>query len=170
MSDSDLDGIASELTTCISELRGIPRLATSTPTTICNTLGEACRDPRVQGEMPVGPFADEAAFSQVIRFSDEPSRRGHSVLFTHGDLNPRNILVGPVRRPDGSLRWGVTGIVDWMGAGYFPEYWDYTKALYERFRWPKRYNDLVKRAFAPFGDYSRELDVEIRSWESGDGL
>ena len=64
----------------------------------------------------------------------------------------------------------MSGIVDWETAGYYSKYWDYTKALFEGFRWTRRYNDLVKRAFEELGDYRQELDVEIRSWESGDGV
>lgn len=88
LSDLELESISTELTGYISELRSIPNLATATPTTISNTLGKACRDPRVRGEQPVGPFPEEASFSQMIRFSDHPSRRNHKIVFTHADLNP----------------------------------------------------------------------------------
>ena len=64
----------------------------------------------------------------------------------------------------------MTGIVDWENAGWYPEYWDYTKALFEGFRWTRRYVRMVKGVFAGLGDYSKELDVETRSWESGDGI
>lgn len=48
------------------------------------------------------PFPDEAAFSQMLRFSDEAFRRRHKIVFTHADLNPRNILIDRVVRADGS--------------------------------------------------------------------
>lgn len=64
----------------------------------------------------------------------------------------------------------MIGIVDWEFAGYYFEYWDYTKALSEGFRWIKRYNDMVKEIFNEFGDYSREVDMETRSWVMGDGV
>ncbi|KAI0843961.1 kinase-like domain-containing protein [Daldinia vernicosa] len=169
LSDRDIERIVNQLKDYVAQLRDIPRL-TRLGMAICNTLGEACRDPRIQGANPVGPFADEAAFSQMLRFSDEPARRGHKIVFTHADLNPRNILVDQTVQSDGSIGWNVTGIVDWETAGYYPEYWDYTKALFEGFRWTRRYNDLVHNIFSEFGDYSRELDVEKRSWESGDGV
>jgi hypothetical protein len=79
-------------------------------------------------------------------------------------------LGDPVRLSDGSRGWRVTGIVDWETAGYYPEYWDYTKAMFEGFRWTLRYNDLVRDAFSEFGDYSREFVVEKMSWEAGDGI
>ena len=40
-------------------------------------------------------------------------------VFTHGDLNPSNILV----------REGeVVAIIDWAFSGWYPEYWEYTSA------------------------------------------
>ncbi|KAI1121435.1 hypothetical protein F5Y10DRAFT_272103 [Nemania abortiva] len=169
LSDRDGERIVGQMKDYLTQVRSIPN-SVNLDTPICNTLGEACRDSRIRNERPVGPFPDEASFSQVLRFSDEPSRRGHRIVFTHADLNPRNILVDEVTQKDGSRGWSVTGIVDWEFSGYYPEYWEYTKALFEGFRWIKRYNDMVKDIFRYFGDYSNELEVETRSWEMGDGV
>ncbi|KAL7627723.1 hypothetical protein AAE478_001918 [Parahypoxylon ruwenzoriense] len=169
LSERDIERIANQLKDYVAQLRDIPQSA-KLDMTICNTLGKACRDHRIRGASPVGPFADEAAFNQMLRFSDDPARRGHKIVFTHADLNPRNILIDQTVQSDGSIGWSVTGIVDWETAGYYPEYWDYTKAMFEAFRWPRRYNDLVQGVFSEFRDYSRELDVERRSWESGDAV
>jgi thiamine kinase-like enzyme len=52
-------------------------------------------------------------------------------VFTHGDLNPTNILV----RGD-----QVVGIIDWEFAGWYPCYWEYTSAWqahYTRQGWEK---------------------------------
>ena len=116
------------------------------------------------------PFTDESACSQVLRFSDEQSRRGHRTIFTQADLNPRNIIVSRTSWSDGSHGWRVAGIVDWENSVFYLECWDYTKAVFEGFRWTRRYKDLVKGVFREFGDYDHELDVETRSWESGDGI
>ncbi|KAG8428737.1 hypothetical protein J3459_002474 [Metarhizium acridum] len=168
LSDQDFQTISLQMKHYISQIRDIPKIV-NPQMAICNTLGEACRDHRIKYADPIGPFPDEASFSQQLRYSDEPSRRGHRIVFTHADLNPRNILVDKVHYEDGSHGWQISGILDWETAGYYPEYWDFTKAMYEGFRWPKRYNDVVKDIFAEFGEYSRELEVEKRSWESGDG-
>ncbi|KAI0129418.1 kinase-like domain-containing protein [Xylariales sp. AK1849] len=40
-------------------------------------------------------------------------------VMTHGELTPRNIKVA---------RGGIVGILDWSQAGYYPVYWEYTKA------------------------------------------
>ena len=169
LSDSDCRDITLQMKDYLTQLRGIPK-EVNPSFAICDTLGAACRDPRIQDSEPVGPFTDEAAFSQELKFSDDAARRGHRIVFTHGDLNPRNILVNRVPVSGGGYGWRVNGIVDWETAGYYPEYWDYTKAMFECFRWSLRYNDLVKEIFSEFGDYSRELEVEKKSWEAGDGI
>lgn len=103
----------------------------------------------------------------MLRNPDEPSRRGYRIYFTHTDLNPRNILVDEAVRQDGSRGWRVTRIPDWEMAGHYPEYWEYTKALYERFRWTRRYQSMIHGLFGHFGNYSKEYDVGRRSWEAG---
>lgn len=169
LSDADCEQVIAQLREYTAEIRNIPKKVNS-EMAICNSLGEACRDPRVRGGDAVGPFSDESAFSQTLRYSDDPSRRGHEIVYTHADLNPRNILVDKFRGPDGSWSWRVTGIVDWESSGYYPEYWEYTKAMFEGFRWTRRYNKLVTAVFERYGDYCRELEIERRSWESGDGI
>ncbi|KAI1269329.1 hypothetical protein F5Y18DRAFT_95711 [Xylariaceae sp. FL1019] len=169
LSDKDRRRIISQLQDYVTQLRCIPNRVNK-EYTICNSRGGPVLDHRIQGATPLGPFADEAAFSDLLRFSDEPSRHGHDIVFTHADLNPRNILVDEVTNSDGSTSYDVTGIIDWETAGYLPEYWEYTKALFEKFSYSERYQKLVHDVFSKFGDYSRELDVEVRSWESGDAV
>ena len=38
-----------------------------------------------------------------------------SIVFTHGDLGPQNIMVE---------NGHISGIVDWEQAGWYPEYWE----------------------------------------------
>lgn len=45
--------------------------------------------------------------------------------FTHADLAPRNIIVRHGR---------VVAIIDWAFAGWYPEYWEFTKAHFTYFR------------------------------------
>lgn len=167
--DTDLDEVVLQLQDWLTQLRSIPKTVNPTHA-ICNTLGEALRDPRVRHATPIGPFVDEMAFNAMLRYSDDTSRLGHEICFTHADLNPRNILVDQFTLPNGKSGWRLTGIVDWETAGYYPEYWEYTKALYEGFRWTNRYNSMVKRVFVALGDYEGELMVEAKSWGEGDGI
>ncbi|KAL7275126.1 hypothetical protein RUND412_001945 [Rhizina undulata] len=45
----------------------------------------------------------------------------HGIVLTHGDLHPRNIIVR-----DGK----VVSILDWEMGGWYPEHWEYVKALH----------------------------------------
>ena len=44
----------------------------------------------------------------------------HRIILTHGDLQPRNILVQGNK---------VSGIIDWELRGWYPEYWEYVKGV-----------------------------------------
>ncbi|KAL2397745.1 hypothetical protein ABEF93_004202 [Exophiala dermatitidis] len=52
----------------------------------------------------------------MIAMQDEPYP---PLVFTHGDLNPFNILVRGAQ---------LVGIVDWEFSGWYPHYWEYTSA------------------------------------------
>ena len=58
-------------------------------------------------------------------------KRQYCTKFTHSDITPRNILV-----KDGK----ITAIVDWEMAGWYPEYWEYTR--WDDFRFSQRWRDL----------------------------
>jgi aminoglycoside phosphotransferase (APT) family kinase protein len=135
LSDRDAFEFVVEMQDYLTQLRAIPKEVSPE---FANTLGGACRDPRIRDGNPVGPFVDEEAFNQVLLHSDDSSRRGHNVVFTHADLNLQNILVDQVVKLDGTRGWKISGIVDWENSGYYPEYWDYTKALFEGFRYNER--------------------------------
>jgi aminoglycoside phosphotransferase len=47
-------------------------------------------------------------------------RQNHRIVLTHGDFHPRNIMVKDTI---------ITGIIDWEFSGWYPEYWEYIKAL-----------------------------------------
>ncbi|KAM5386754.1 hypothetical protein ACJZ2D_000047 [Fusarium nematophilum] len=166
LSDRDCRNFVTRMQDFITQVRAIPKAGSG----ICNTLGEACRDPRIRDANPIGPFQDEEAFSQYLRYPDDPARRGHQTVFTHADLNLRNILVDRVTRPDGTRGWQVVGIVDWENSGFYPEHWDCIKAQFEGFRYYERWPKLLYDVFRPFGDYSRELELERKCWREGDAV
>lgn len=94
-----------------------------------------CTDGRVPGNPFCGPFDTEALFNDHIALNmassltPEPQRRflrslmkdDHEIVFTHGDMHPSNILV-----KDGH----VVAILDWEMAGWYPEHWEWCKALF----------------------------------------
>ena len=61
-------------------------------------------------------------------------------MFTHGDLRFANIMV-----KDGS----VSGIVDWEFSGWYPEYWEFCKALYV-WHWQNDWVDYLSQILQPY--------------------
>lgn len=57
----------------------------------------------------------------------------------------------------------LAGVVDWENAGWFPEYWDYTKAYFVT-KLNRRWLGMVDDVFNEYGDYSKELGVEQELW------
>jgi hypothetical protein len=95
-----------------------------------------------------GPYESEAAFNEGIvqalenrsppqfRTKDPDSSaynrehilrqtvqdlKGHEIVFTRGDLSTGNILI----RDDGTVV-----LLDWGLAGYWPDYWEYYRAMF----------------------------------------
>ncbi|KAB5545762.1 hypothetical protein GE09DRAFT_218634 [Coniochaeta sp. 2T2.1] len=141
MTDRHAQELALQMRQYISELRAIPSMA-SPDMAICNTLGGPVAflrphrlykpiagygDAYTQIE---GIFADEDSFSQILRFPEDPGRRGHKIVFSHGCLAPKNIYVDHYVREDGTSGWKITGLVNWRRSGWFPDYWDHTRGLF----------------------------------------
>lgn len=164
MAGADHQAFVSQMQDFVEQLRAIPNTA-SRDHAICNSLGGPIRDARIAWASPKGPFKDEAEFNRVLKFPDDPARAGHAVYFTHADLNVRNILLDFVPLPDGTRGWRISGIVDWEMAGFYLEYWEYTKSLYEHGRLPESLQNLYHSVFRGLGNYSKEFAVEKRSWE-----
>ncbi|KAK5998865.1 hypothetical protein PT974_01249 [Cladobotryum mycophilum] len=127
--------------------------------------GTCCNDPYFSdGLGGYGPFPAENEFNEGVveaMRKDRPeafveyasdlwmsSMRGHESILTHNDFEPRNILVEGTE---------VVAILDWENAGYYPEYWEYCKAM-RRPDWtnPFTASRAVDRILKP---YPRELSV-----------
>lgn len=96
-----------------------------------------------------GPFSCEADFNAFLR-QDVVTKTpkiyhrmltslmsdAHRILFTHGDLSPRNIIV----------REGcIVGLLDWECAGWYPEQWEFVRFfrnIYTRIDWHE-YADII---------------------------
>ncbi|KAI1169268.1 kinase-like domain-containing protein [Nemania serpens] len=146
-------------------LRAIPK-EVSPNYAISNALGESCYDYRIiagsdydeeRGDF-FGPFMDEEEFNRTLQVGALPGVShcsGHNIVFTHADLNMRNVLVHNGR---------LSGIVDWENSGWFPEYWDYTKAHYIT-KLKKRWLTIIDEVFKQFGGFQNELATERQLWE-----
>jgi len=78
----------------------------------------------------------------------------HAIKFTHGDLSPCNILVE---------NGHVTGILDWEEAGWYPEYWEYIKAMQGCSGiWDTLWPLQIEKFLKPY-DYMRLIDLPIRA-------
>ncbi|KAL7925549.1 kinase-like protein [Trichoderma austrokoningii] len=100
---------------------------------VASALGNPAYDVRI-GSRFFGPFHHDDFHSlirrggpmeHVARVLGEEVAKVHTTsyrtCFTHGDLVPRNIIVRNGR---------VAAIIDWGFAGWYPEYWEYTKGHY----------------------------------------
>ncbi|KZV65895.1 kinase-like protein [Peniophora sp. CONT] len=129
LDDAGRDHIVQQLATYVTQLR---ELSSPHGLTICSINGGPVADPRLPPAHG-GPFPDEQDFNAALRcfrpLESLPSKcasahlQVHPVVFTHGDIAPRNIMVDPE-----SLR--ISALLDWGCAGWLPAHWEYRKALW----------------------------------------
>lgn len=151
------DQIGDDLAQWIAELRSIPNKSNYL---IANTLGKSISDHQFEHET-WGPFNSIEDFNNhlvrnVFDLQQHKDKRPLSVLqerrhdacFTHSDLHMTNIFVRQGR---------LHGLIDFEDAGFKPEYWEFTRALwpYGGNRWDSR---IYRRAFA--GKYEDEWEAE----------
>ncbi|KJR89219.1 uncharacterized protein SPSK_06474 [Sporothrix schenckii 1099-18] len=129
--DSEKQSVVSQLRKYMDELRQI------TGSYIGSVDGSWCNDHYFDNERGAyGPFANEDEFNEGIVRALRKSKPydwveyycdifkevmvDHKIVMTHNDMDPRNIIV------QGSK---VVALLDWELSGYFPEYWEYCKAM-----------------------------------------
>jgi aminoglycoside phosphotransferase len=160
MTDEQLRSVAQDLKRYLAELRRIPN-RTGSRGQICNALGGGILDWRIgDSQRRELIFQDETQFNEFLiddlPLGDDKKEQiskshavKHDIVFTHADINLRNVLV------DDNAR--ISGIVDWECAGWYPEYWECTKAHFtvrHTIRWLA---DVVDQVFPDFQD---ELHAE----------
>ncbi|EEP76255.1 predicted protein [Uncinocarpus reesii 1704] len=158
MTYEEREQLAKDLGKCVSQYRRIKNCHRSL---ICDTTGGPITDNRI-GHIPYGPYATKTAFLDDLTEGLEELRRErplsllyekeHEICFTHSDLHLANLLL------DGGR---LSGIVDWENAGFKPEYWDYTRAVWVNMS-SKRYAHQLRLAFDK--DYQDELEAERLLW------
>ena len=110
-----------------------------------------------------GPFSTVSEFHDFlvapVRNCPRPERAdkyrrllpdSHGIVFSHADISWENILV---ERTTGD----VTGIVDWEMAGFWPNWWEYRKALFAA-RDEKWWRDIVMQVMQ---EYSTETETDM---------
>lgn len=132
---------------------------------ISSTDGGPCRSIRVGCSKLFGPFENSRDFHQVVRFGFTIEQAGkvfgeqvakvhdreYQTRFTHGDLGVQNILMR-----DGA----IVALLDWECAGWYPEYWEYTCAQYNRV-YAMEFYDMLDRKVKR---YDSELEAEETLW------
>ena len=125
--------IVTQLRDYVAQLRTLKPPSTVPPGTISSLYGQPYRDSRLSSG-PVGPFSSEDAFDDFLidvadRWIDKrltvgtrrKMRNDHRIVFTHGDLAPRNILLKEGK---------VVALIDWEESGWMPEHWEFIKAMW----------------------------------------
>jgi Phosphotransferase enzyme family len=140
--------IQSQLSTILRVLRQIPA---PRPSVMLGSVSGRCRDARRGEERAASvPIKSEAEFNDFlfsvpgrtqspwIRLVRSSMREDHRIVMTHGDLHPRNIMVtwdgctatdARAEAPSAQTRLRITSILDWDLSGWYPEYWEFVKAL-----------------------------------------
>jgi serine/threonine protein kinase len=129
-----------EKLSCMDQLKGylqqLRELICPEPGKVQAVDGSGCWDDRLNvGEF--GPYDSHeefnaAVFHQFVREhpesypeAEEPLKKiqgkAWRTVFTHGDLGPHNILWKNGK---------IVSIIDWEHAGWFPEYWEYTRTYF----------------------------------------
>lgn len=93
--------------------------------------GNEIRDTRIYADFTAPSCQDEKEFNEYLIKALLPGtppamrqafslqlQTNHRVVFTHGHLIPKNIIVRDGR---------IVGLFDWGEAGWYPEYWEYVK-------------------------------------------
>ncbi|KAL1725270.1 kinase-like domain-containing protein [Schizophyllum commune] len=164
LSDSQRQEIVAQLADVVTQMRALPP---PDDNRICSVTGGPIRDSRAYTGPECGPFSDEAHFNLQLRngrpiedfaqrFPALPSmhRRRHSIVFTHGDIAPRNIMVKGTR---------VTALLDWENAGWYPAHWEYCKAYWaswgpDHSSWSAYFSQFIPR-------FQEEADVDLQLWQ-----
>jgi serine/threonine protein kinase len=153
MSLEEKEEIARQLRGYMDELRDIEG------TLIGTVEGGPCNDQVFESDEKnrYGPYETEDAFNEGIVAAIGTFSGGiftemvvdmvkalpnHKIVLTHGDIAPRNIIVR-----DGK----IVAILDWELSGFYPEYWEYVKALYLP-NWDTRWiqERVVDKIIKPF--------------------
>lgn len=159
LSYSEREQLSKDLKIVLSQLRHIPN---QTLYAFGNSHGGPLKDHRFPSGT-CGPFRLISEFNAFLVHSyvrketkDKIAAvhtRPYRSVFSHADLHPSNILID---------RGRLSGIVDWECAGFYPEYWEFTKLMYGAERFPE-IQRIIRDAFTE-DNYEGELEAERLLW------
>jgi aminoglycoside phosphotransferase len=156
LSPEQREGIFEELKGYIAQMRALKPTRSGR---VESADGSGLFDTRL-GSRPFPPFESIEKFHShighdVILNSDEHRKawpqfqamgnRQYCTKFTHSDIAPRNILVNNGK---------IAGIIDWEMAGWYPEYWEYTRWAASNYRSLQRWLELREEVLDCYLDES----------------
>lgn len=142
MSYKERNKLADDLSSALNAYKTIPNRSAFC---IASASGGRIQDPRTSSS-GCGPYHTEADFNRqisrgcyeaLVKAIPDALSKTHQINFTHADLFPSNILV------DGGR---LSGIVDWQFAGFYPDYWEYTKTM-RAVHHLEQYESIFRRIF-----------------------
>ncbi|KAF7620794.1 hypothetical protein AFLA_006091 [Aspergillus flavus NRRL3357] len=104
----------------------LQKLAPSLPENQKKTVSKRIREaPDELRRIPSKGQRESPHYVRLLRKPIQRTLRGHKTVFTHADLQPKNVIVEQKGVcEDGSPEYQIT-LIDWSLAGWYPEYWDY---------------------------------------------
>ncbi|CAI6341292.1 unnamed protein product [Periconia digitata] len=132
-------------------LRSQPHLKSESEVYLGSFVSGVCKDSRRMQRVSSKPVRTEADFNDFLFYAPRKTvtpwverirsvmRDDHRIVMTHGDLHPRNIMViletaksstseeKTTQTRESVVR--VSSILDWETAGWYPEYWEFIKAM-----------------------------------------
>lgn len=88
--------------------------------------------------------SEPAPYVEFMRGLIEGTLHDHRTVLTHGDLQPKNIMINRIgTQEDGSGRFEIR-LIDWEMAGWYPEFWEFCSATIAC-RWKPNWLEMVRR-------------------------
>ena len=162
VSNIQKEAIATKLGSILRELRSLP-----SPGGYCSLSNRPLLDnvfwTGSASEKIDGPFRTEGEFNEAMLekyiFNNGSQNkaefykqtfpsifRDHPPVFTHADFQRKNILLRSVGETEHDVD---LVLLDWEFSGWYPAYWEYSKALYACGRWDDDWGLWVNRIFEP---------------------
>lgn len=168
--------ITSQLRTSFDQLRRLPspaRFCALHGSPLPDALFETHEDPNCR----TGPFESEEQLNQALleKYVASEARMegkaifyerawasvfsGHEPVFTHGDLQQKNIMVS-----EDTDRLCVV-IIDWETAGWYPSYWEYARAIFACFGFEDDWSFWLEQALDPYlNEYAWMYILMLEMW------
>ena len=80
--------------------------------------------------------------------------QGHTPVFTHGDLQRKNIMLRGYPSTGMEAQREIKDIqivlIDWETSGWYPSYWEYARAIFSCGRWDDDWNFWIDQILEPY--------------------